>query len=583
MLLGKLVVATAYSGNMTYMTPHNSIPVAFQLVEPVQTGWQFGRAFAGASAVWAQPDAVACVAALRQAYEQPELRAHLARVGQQDVLRQQQLAWSAPYMRELSACVDTSPRAWHRQLLRVRVAANEVLDPTLRALNGRALWARFKGKRLVPPGVYRAWQSLGGMVSYLKQAVTDASIVLHNFLAVGWPLARRVTPHCQSEATAGAFLILPCDPVSPIGSMGDLAMLTGLMQSLLASNPRARFTLVGTHTHQILIPQVGSVDVVSAWEGRSGSIVFDELLRRHEAMFALGADVLDGKYGAALVCRLAGYCSHAAQIGLPTTILGFSFSESPRRPAVLALSGLNPRVRVNVRDARSLDRVLRRTGVQATLSADIAFLLQPVPCNGEEVHAWIQKMRQEGRTLVGVNLNSHAFAVPLAQLGPDVFIEGVRQQLHEVGVQNRLAFVLIPHDFKTRSGDVQLLTRLEQALLSGGFPQVIYTEQHAPASIKALVGSLDLVLTGRMHLAIAALGMGTPTLCIAYQDKFEGLFEHFGLDPKELLQVGSIKLTKLGAHLVHAIQHRSEARAQIVSKIPQVLELAQRNLLGVKA
>jgi polysaccharide pyruvyl transferase WcaK-like protein len=348
---------------------------------------------------------------------------------------------------------------------------------------------------------------------------------------------------------------------------------------LLANNPKARFTLVGTHTHQIRIPQIGMVDVVSAWGGRSGSIVFDELLRRHEAMFALGADVLDGKYGAALVCRLAGYCSHAAQIGLPIAILGFSFSESPRRPAISALSGMNPNVCVNVRDKRSLDRVLRRTSVRAKLSADIAFLLQPVPCNGEDVRSWIQNMRQQGRTLVGVNLNSHAFAVPLARLGTDAFIKCVAQQLHEVAVQRHLAYVLIPHDFKTRSGDVQLLKLLEQSLLSGGFQNVIYTEQHAPAVIKGLVGSLDLVLTGRMHLAIAALGVGTPTLCIAYQDKFEGLYEHFGLDPKELLQVGSINLTKLGAHLVHAIQNRLVTRAQISSKIPQVIELAKRNLL----
>ena len=40
---------------------------------------------------------------------------------------------------------------------------------------------------------------------------------------------------------------------------------------------------------------------------------------------------------------------------------------------------------------------------------------------------------------------------------------------------------------------------------------------------------VDLVLTGRMHLAIAALGMGTPPLCVAYMDKFEGLFHLFDI------------------------------------------------------
>ena len=47
--------------------------------------------------------------------------------------------------------------------------------------------------------------------------------------------------------------------------------------------------------------------------------------------------------------------------------------------------------------------------------------------------------------------------------------------------------------------------------------------------LKHLAGMVDLVLTGRMHLAIAALGMGTPPLCVAYMDKFEGLFHLFNI------------------------------------------------------
>jgi polysaccharide pyruvyl transferase WcaK-like protein len=48
--------------------------------------------------------------------------------------------------------------------------------------------------------------------------------------------------------------------------------------------------------------------------------------------------------------------------------------------------------------------------------------------------------------------------------------------------------------------------------------------------IKALSGQVDLVLTGRMHLAIAALGMGTPAFCTVYQGKFEGLMQMFELE-----------------------------------------------------
>jgi poly-beta-hydroxyalkanoate depolymerase len=85
---------------------------------------------------------VACVAALRQAYEQPELRAHLARVGQQDVLRQQKIAWSAPFLKEFPQLCKRPVKTSRRGKQRALIVMNEVLDPTLRRLNWKALLAR---------------------------------------------------------------------------------------------------------------------------------------------------------------------------------------------------------------------------------------------------------------------------------------------------------------------------------------------------------------------------------------------------------------------------------------------------------
>lgn len=42
--------------------------------------------------------------------------------------------------------------------------------------------------------------------------------------------------------------------------------------------------------------------------------------------------------------------------------------------------------------------------------------------------------------------------------------------------------------------------------------------------------SLDAVVTGRMHLAIACLGQSVPAACISYQDKVEGLYQLLGLE-----------------------------------------------------
>ena len=66
-------------------------------------------------------------------------------------------------------------------------------------------------------------------------------------------------------------------------------------------------------------------------------------------------------------------------------------------------------------------------------------------------------------------------------------------------------------------------------------------EKCSARQVKAISGHCDLILSGRMHLAIASLGQGVPVVCLTYQDKFEGLMEHFGLKgntflPRSILQ-----------------------------------------------
>jgi polysaccharide pyruvyl transferase WcaK-like protein len=412
----------------------------------------------------------------------------------------------------------------------------------------------------------------------LKQWIVDVGIVMNDFRTVRFPLAMRRGARRVQPSEGHAFLILPGDPDAPTGSIGDMAMFTGLMQALRKMHPEATFTLVGTHAHQVCIPQIGMVEVVAAWTGSDGAMAFDALVRKHRALFVLGADIMDGMYGAALVCRLLAYCNHAVQIGIPSTVLGFSFSQTPRAPAVHAFKHVHPKVRLNIRDGRSLTRFVAATGTRAHLAADVAFLMAPADRTVGEVEAWIEKMRDTGRTLVGVNLSTHALDKVIKRMGNEGLVAAVAEQLLGIGKRENLAYLLIPHDVKPRSGDILLLGKLESVLLQAGFAQVRYTAQDDPARIKALVGQLDLVLTSRMHLAIACLGVGTPTLCVSYLDKFEGLYEHFGLSTDDLLPGVDIEISELGRHLSQSLQRRLAARQQIANKTPAVLALSRLNV-----
>lgn len=413
-----------------------------------------------------------------------------------------------------------------------------------------------------------------------RQSLIDQAIIARNLLQVVLPLHRLRASASRPilPETPTRFAIIAGDVTDPSSSLGDLAMFSALMQSLRAQNPDSTFTIIGERRHTIVIPGIGETPVVPAWSGKTGTRAFDELIRQHHALFVMGADILDGKYGAALVQRIAAYCNHSVALGIPATMLGFSFNSNPRAPAVHALSKLHPKVTVNIRDQPSLDRFARIVGISAKLCADSAFLMPPAADSEPETEAWIAAMRREGRTPVGVNLNAHALAPAIAQVGMDKLIDHIAEQLRCAGVQNQLAFLLLPHDLKLQSGDVIMLKALHSILQRKGFTHVRYTSINHPDKIKRLTGQLDLAITGRMHLVIASLGSGTPTLSITYQDKFEGLYQHFDLSLEHTITPIQCLSDAFLRKINDAFMHRHDNRARILSHLPRVKALASRNL-----
>ncbi len=131
---------------------------------------------------------------------------------------------------------------------------------------------------------------------------------------------------------------------------------------------------------------------------------------------------------------------------------------------------------------------------------------------------------------------------------------------------------------KTKGGDIRLLQSLEHELNRYGTRMVRSILLTDPAKIKRIVGLLALVVTGRMHLAIASLGMGTPVLCVAYQDKFEGLFQHFDFPLEYLAQPQECVTDAFSIKIENAIQHLDEMRDRIAKALPEVMRASERNL-----
>ncbi len=95
MRLGKPVIATAYSGNMDFMTPENSFPLSYRLVTLER---DYGPYMRGAS--WADPDLDEAARLLRVIVDHPEAARARGERAQQQVSQERHPAVTGAVLRE---------------------------------------------------------------------------------------------------------------------------------------------------------------------------------------------------------------------------------------------------------------------------------------------------------------------------------------------------------------------------------------------------------------------------------------------------------------------------------------------------
>lgn len=128
-----------------------------------------------------------------------------------------------------------------------------------------------------------------------------------------------------------------------------------------------------------------------------------------------------------------------------------------------------------------------------------------------------------------------------------------------------VAIAIIAHDHREGIGEHELLRAVHVHLDPGVRDRAttLITPRLRAREVKRLVADVDLVCTGRLHLAVASLGAGTPVVSIAYQDKFAGLYQHFGLEPLLLTHEASIEPGGLEALVEAALVHLGDLRSRV--------------------
>jgi glycosyltransferase involved in cell wall biosynthesis len=105
MAWGKPTIATAYSGNMSFMTQATSYLVPYKLVEIGSGSPPYPP-----EALWADPDLSAAARKMRYVFDHPEEAADVGRAAAEHIAATRSLATAAEFVRDRFSDIETGLR-----------------------------------------------------------------------------------------------------------------------------------------------------------------------------------------------------------------------------------------------------------------------------------------------------------------------------------------------------------------------------------------------------------------------------------------------------------------------------------------
>jgi len=363
------------------------------------------------------------------------------------------------------------------------------------------------------------------------------------------------------------LIVPPCAP----GSLGDEAMLVALVDELVRQQQGVKIDAVA-YSEDKEWSELAGIDQDILYTKRHGIILsFAIRMISYDVVYAVGADILDGKYGDSVCLRIVKLMKIASRTGAEVKMVGVSFNEQPSSVCVAALRALPHKIIFKARDPISKMRLEKWTQREVVLTADMAFLLAPTNTTElADTERWILSEKKSGRVVIGINLNH------LCREFYGNFPEAIR----DLFKKQKVSFVGISHDYRTSVTDTTLLEELVSSL-----PQDICEHFYlvptprSASEIKGICRYLDLVFSARMHLAIAALGMEIPVGCMVYQGKFKGLFEGiFGLMDCLIDPADAVDVDRLTSFIIDLIDCRDVSSAKIKECLPTVRLLSKQNI-----
>lgn len=201
--------------------------------------------------------------------------------------------------------------------------------------------------------------------------------------------------------------------------------------------------------------------------------------------------------------------------------------------------------------------------------------MQPGTKQDSAVSEWADKQRESGSLIIGLNVNPLGLHHRRAEM-----VKSYSQVLTDL-LDNHpeRSILMIPHDFRKGQSDQEIMSEIKGAVPNRLWDRVLLIEGPFDAwDAKKIVSTVDFLITGRMHLAIAAMSQSVPAFGLAYKDKFEGLMQHFSLTGNLLAREEALAPERLSAFFAHATNEHATVRAAISRQLPAIRAKSLANL-----
>lgn len=308
----------------------------------------------------------------------------------------------------------------------------------------------------------------------------------------------------------------------------------------------------------------------------------DELRQMAEAdlVVDLSGDMLTEDYGVHVA--YSHYLPILTSMALGKKVALCAQSIGPFRwTRALARRILNGADLVTARDRITWD-YLREMGVTnpaLRLTADLAFLLEPVP--GERVD---EILSREGvspgrRPLLGVSLSGLIQAKyearnPGAKRVP--FVRGMASVLDRVASELDCDVLFVAHvTGPSRSKDDRLVARRVAEVMQR--KSWVLQADYKPEELKGVIARTSLFFGARMHANIAALSSGVPTVAIAYSHKTQGIMDSLGQQAR-VMDIRRDDLEAGAALLRSTWQQRERVGAELRENVEPLRALSRENI-----